>query len=260
MHLVSQKDMSAPADPDSRAGIQDQAHVQAIAHLTDAHDGDRVYRNRYLRWTGLHLVQFWLIAPLFLALQTGLPYAGLSPLDVTLTALSITALVMLGVTLITRLQVDHALGQYFRRLRSRTELAMERMGRDDRELMTDGVKEVIFEWRYISEVLRTKDWAGISLVTGTALSLAGALTGLAFSLELIGWLAAPEVEELLPAGLAFLLLAHGLSGIALGVKVFRSRCFTDRGFDPSVAVAARMDDLLAEVKDLRRAGIVAKAA
>lgn len=235
---------------------------QIMLATTAIHDADRRFRNRYLRWMAIHAAQLWLVVLIFVIANTSMAGLELSATNTLVIANILTAFFVVSGSLIAWISVHNWLARLYNRIRSRTMIAAERLGRDDQELMLDGAREVIFEWRYIYDVMLLKLFAAAALAVVT-------VAGQAFAFMLTPTVAS-YVAGFYPTGdssqiwlvvaLIVLTSAHSISGLFLAVSVYRSMCFSGDGFDPTDALQSRLGNLLAEVKDLRRLGVRPTAA
>lgn len=220
---------------------------------------DRRAEHKYWFWLAVHglvaLPAFLGFAPAVFALRAmGMPeMAALAASFVTLT------LVLTIAPLIAWLQTHHWLGWLFRTIRSRVLVGAERLARDEDELMLDGIREVVFEWRHIDDILRERDRSAVflGLVTGLVMVFLFFLAPL-----IVHWmLRVHGLESLNPSwvlgAFVILTLVYSLSGFALSWSVFHSKCFSEEDYDPTTVIQERVLTLLTEVKALRRTGVIA---
>jgi hypothetical protein len=220
---------------------------------------DRSAERRYWRWMAVHafaaIPAFIALAPAVYALRA----AGVSePTALALGFVAVTLFLAVG-ALVAWLQTHHWLGWLFRDVRARALIGAERLARDDDELMLEGIREVVFEWHHIDDLLRERELAAVTLglATGVVLIL------LVF---LMPWITDGMVYfhilESVPSGWAMgafvgLALLCSVSGIALSWSVHNSKCFSEGDYDPTIVIQERVSALLTEVKALRRTGVIA---
>ncbi len=219
---------------------------------------DRHAERRYWAWMALHtfsaLPIFAIIAPATFALRT-MGHSEAAAISFSLIALG---LVLATGLLVAWLQTHHWLGWLFRAVRSRALIGAERLGRDDDELMLEGVREVVFEWHHIDALLRERETSATILAIATTMITA---TLIVVAPWIVHGLAFPEtIGNTIPiwtiSALIILALLYGASGLALAWSVYHSKCFSEGDYDPTAAIQHRVLTLLTEVKTLRRSGVI----
>lgn len=231
----------------------DNNNVPYVAKMVD-----RRAERKYWFWMAVHAVvaipAFLALAPTVFALRA----SGVSEMvALALGFVAVTLFLVIG-ALAAWLQTHHWLGWLFRDVRSRALIGAERLARDDEDLMLEGIREVVFEWHHIDDLLRERDLAAVTLalVTGFVLVLLIFLTPWITD----GMLYFHILENVSPVwavgALVALAVLCSISGLILSWSVHHSKCFSEGDYDPTIVIQERVSALLAEVKVLRRTGVI----
>lgn len=233
--------------------MENQDAVAASANVLS----DRKMEQRYWFWMALHAL---IAAPALAALGPtvlALKAAGIPDVAALVLGFMGISLVLAIGALIAWLQTHHWLGWLFRDIRSRALVGAERLARDDDELMLEGIREVVFEWRHIDDVLRERHWSAVilALATGFVLILLVLLSPW-LTQGMLHLNVLPTVTPIWAvAAYGALAFLHSASGFALSWSVYRSKCFSEGEYDPTRVIQERVLALLTEVKALRRTGV-----
>ena len=235
-------------------------HTADLIPLT--HTADTEFRRNYIRWMAVHAVAVALPGPVMAVLAAF--GSILIMADGTVIALAGfgAALLGAGVASLSWLRTHYWLERLSFRVHARTQVGMERLSSDDLAVMRDGVGEVIFEWRHVFDETLKKNLAAFVLAIASGglamVVLAGALLFAGVGPHLLGL--SGMYSAMFAAVLAALEAGALVSAVLLSRAVYRSACFKDAVFDPTPALQSRLAALIAEVKDLRRAGGMRAAA
>ncbi len=184
---------------------------------------------------------------------------GAGPIGSVAVAATAAGLFGAGGVVITWILIHDTLDLKFRQIRSRAKIGAERINVDDTERAASGVQDVIYEWYHIRETLRSKDITAIIFSFSMLLSgvvLAALAVTYCFAAPVL-WAVEPPTAYAIGGLVALIGVGFGVAGALLGQSVRGARCYVTDAVDPSEAIQARMRALLAEVKELRRHGVIA---
>lgn len=218
---------------------------------------DQRAERKYWFWLALHAVA---VLPAFLGFSIVIAISQvlhMSEANGMILGFGVAALFLTIGTLTAWLQSHHWIGWLFRDVRSRALIGAERLARDDDQLMLEGIREVVFEWHHIDDLLRERDLSAMLLSIAT-----GFVTIIVFLVApwIVRWMVHLQIVSAVPtwAVATFMVLAtlYSASGFVLSWSIFRSKCFSETDYNPTTVIQERVLALLTEVKALRRTGVI----